>query len=105
MDFFMIKILTLIFLAFTININVANAADIKKAQLLKSKASGCYLSLPSHYQSSVSKLYLDGNKFLRDGIKYTNMGQAGLANTFIGHSINMYKNMLSIGRQVGSKRC
>ena len=39
----MIKTITFILLALTININVSNAADIKKAQLLKRKAGGCYL--------------------------------------------------------------
>ena len=101
----MIKTITLILLALTFNINVANAADMKKAQLLKRKAGGCYLSLPSHYQSSVVKMYLDGNKFFKDGVKYSNMGQTSLANTFIGHSINMYTNMLSVGKQLGSKKC
>ena len=84
---------------------IANAFDVKKAQSLKLKAGNCYLSLPSHYQSSVAKMYLDGNKFLIDGIKYHNMGQSTLGNTFIGNSINMYSNMLSIGQQLGSKKC
>ena len=101
----MINTITFIFLALIININVANAADMKKAQLLKRKAGGCYLSLPSHYQSSVSKMYLDRNKFFRDGVKYSNMGQTSLANTFIGHSISMYSHMLSVGKQLGSKKC
>ena len=101
----MIKIITLISLAFILNINVANAADIKKAKLLKRKAAGCYLSLPSHDQRSISKMYLVGNNFLRDGVKYSNMGQTSLANTFIGHSISMYSNMLSFGKQLGSKSC
>ena len=47
----------------------------------------------------------DGNKFLRDGRKYADMGQVSLSNTFIGHSISMFSNMLRVGKQLGSKRC
>ena len=101
----MYKILMLIISFFFLSVTIANASDLKKAQLLKRKSSSCYLSLPSHYQSSVSKMYLDGNKFLRDGIKYLNMGQASLGNTFIGHSISMYTNMLRFGKSLGSKKC
>ena len=97
-----ILIITL-FLIF--KISFVEASNVNEAIKLKRKASSCYLSLPSHYQSSVSKMYLDGNKFLRDGRKYADMGQVSLSNTFIGHSINMFSNMLRIGKQLGSKKC
>ena len=64
-------LLITLFLIF--KISFAEASNVNEAIKLKRKASACYLSLPSHYQSSVSKMYLDGNKFLKEGRKYADI--------------------------------
>lgn len=81
------------------------AVSFKDAKLAVQKARNCYLSLPSNYQSSVSKSYYDASNYLSDGRKYFNMGRERLASSFFRNAKSYADIVLQVGRSMGSRSC
>ena len=87
----------------------ANSSDLQqvalKADKLKTTASRCYLSIPKIYQSSLARMYLQGNEMHRNGVNAIKARRLSLARTYLVNAINIYDTFIGSGRNVGGRSC
>ena len=84
----------------TLIIKVANHANI-----LRSQASSCYLSIPKIYQTSLAKMYFNANDMFKRGRDMIKSGKNNIAINFFKKATNQYQAFINEGNNIGGKSC
>ena len=81
-------------------IKVANQANI-----FRSRASSCYLSIPKIYQTSLARMYLNANDMFKRGRDMIKSGKNNIAINLFKKATNQYQEFMDAGNNVGGKSC
>ena len=81
-------------------IKVANQANI-----FRSQASSCYLSIPKIYQTSLARMYLNANDMFMRGRNMIKSGKNNIAINLFKKATNQYQEFMKAGNNVGGKSC
>ena len=81
-------------------IKVANQANI-----FRSQASSCYLSIPKIYQTSLARMYLNANDMFIRGRDMIKSGKNNIAINLFKKATNQYQAFMNAGNNVGGKSC
>ena len=81
-------------------IKVANQANI-----FRSQASSCYLSIPKIYQTSLARMYLSANDMFMRGRDMIKSGKNNIAINLFKKATNQYQAFMNAGNNVGGKSC
>ena len=81
-------------------IKVANQANI-----FRSQASSCYLSIPKIYQNSLARMYLNANDMFIRGRDMIKSGKNNIAINLFKKATNQYQEFMDAGNNVGGKSC